>query len=138
MLLGKIADDVIISGKVSHVDKLLLVLNERFLFGFVMYGPKILQVDGVNVTHNTSLKCSPIAEDKLSELESYSSTYLRCRRVTKTLNEIECGFVYINQILHRLLWSRRFRIFRILFFSFAANSTTSHFRHPSFASLHIT
>lgn len=89
MVLAKIVDDIILTGKDDITEKFLSEFNEIFELGSVVSGPGNLRFFGININQNDDYSIEVNAEDKLLNVNEYKLSPRRKKQYDSYVNEIE-------------------------------------------------
>lgn len=89
LLLGKIVDDLIITGIEPEVNRFVKMFNSKFKLGSVMSGPGSLRFYGLNIHQSNDMSSVIDGNEKLQALQPVPLTRTRRKASTDKLNDIE-------------------------------------------------
>lgn len=103
LLVGKIVDDLLMTGVQEQVSVFIKHFNSKFKFGSVTSGPGKLRFYGLDITQHDDYTSSIKGDEKLTALESVPLTRSRRREINEQMNEIEkSSFMSVNSSLNWL------------------------------------
>lgn len=97
LLVTKIVDDVLVTGKVSDVDGFIRLFNQNFTLGTFLHGPQLLRFYGLNIYQHEDYSVSINATDNIEALEPFPLSIIRRRKIEEPLNSIvTSSYTYLN------------------------------------------